>query len=894
MTFCRVFALVLLLAAPLSAQQRLTTPEQALGFAIGADYRLATYTQLHRWWEKLATESPRMVLDTIGTTAEGRPQVMAIISSPANIARREEYRRASEQLARGRIDEATARQTAMDSKAIIWIDGGLHATEVLGAHQLMETVWQFVSQDDPETLRILDDVIILAVHANPDGQELVSGWYMQEADSSRRSYGGIPRLYQKYIGHDNNRDFYRNAQVESQNISRTMYREWYPQIMYNHHQTGPSGTIMFAPPFRDPFNYVYDPMIPTGLDFVGAAMHRRFTAEGKGGTVSRDAASYSTWWNGGLRTTAYFHNMIGLLTETIGSPTPMQVPLRYERQLPAGGQAMPVAWGTWHFRQSIDYSMTANRAVLDLASRYREDLLFNIWRMGRNSIERGSTDSWTHKPGLIAAASAAAQAAGAQGAQGTQASAQRAGEAVLRDPARRDPRAYVIPAGQAEMGAVVDFLQALSTSGIEIHKATAAFSVNGKRYPAGSFVVRADQAFRPHVLDMFEPQDHPTDLQYPGGPPKAPYDNAGWTLAYQMGFTFDRVLDAFDAPMALVTGERIAPDPAPFDAGASGWRISPAATDAFLAVNQLLAARQRVERVSSGDFIVPASTASRQILATLARERALPTAPAGGVRGTAVKPLRVALWDRYGGSMESGWTRWLLEQYQVPFEVVYPKRLDAGSLNRDFDVLILVDGAVPAADPRQGGGGGGQDPASVPAEYRDWVGRVSVANTVPALRRFAEGGGRIIAIGSSASALATHLDIPVENHLVERQADGALRPLPRDRYYVPGSILEVAVDPTQPATAGAQPTAMVMFDNSPVFRLAPDAIARGVTPLAWFSSAEPLKSGWAHGQAYLDGGVTMASARVGRGMVYLYGPEVLFRAQPTGTFRFVFNLLYGM
>jgi hypothetical protein len=644
--------------------------------------------------------------------------------------------------------------------------------------------------------------------------------------------------------------------------------------------------VMFAPPFRDPFNYVYDPMIPTGLDFVGAAMHRRFTAEGKGGTVSRDAANYSTWWNGGLRTTAYFHNIIGILTETIGSPTPTRVPLRYERQLPAGGQAMPVEWGTWRFRQSIDYSMTANRAILDLASRYREDLLFNIWRMGRNSIERGSRDHWTHTPALIAAATKAAAAA-------TGAAAERAGEEVLRDPARRDARAYVIPAGQPEIGAALDFLQALSTSGIEIHRATASFTAGGRTYPTGSFVVRTDQAFRPHVLDMFEPQDHPTDLQYPSGPPKAPYDNAGWTLAYQMGFAFDRVLEAVHAPLSLVDSEDIRPVPAAFDARASAWRLSPRSTDAYLAVNRLIAARQRVERAADGDFIIPASPASSRILGDLARDRALPVKGASGVRGVAVKPLRIGLWDRYGGSMESGWTRWLFEQYEIPFEVVYPKRLDAGRLRDAYDVLIFVDGAIPATDPRAGQGGGPtQDSLAIPAEFRAWLGRVSIAQTVPHLRTFLEAGGRIVTLGSSTS-LGQHLGLPVESHLTERQPDGTRRPLPRDRYYVPGSILQVAVDSTHPAALGSPATVDVMFDNSPVFRLAPDAAARGVTPVAWFGSATPLRSGWAHGQGYLQGGVTMATARVGRGMLYLYGPELLFRAQPAGTYRFVFNALYG-
>jgi hypothetical protein len=179
---------------------------------------------------------------------------------------------------------------------------------VLGAHQLIEHVWQMVSRTDAETTRILDDVIQLVVHANPDGMELVSSWYMRNPDPSKRSYSDIPRLYQKYIGHDNNRDFYLNAMPESENMSRVLYREWYPQIMYNHHQTGPAGTVMFMPPFRDPFNYVYDPLIPAGLNLVGAAMETRMAAEQKPGTTRRNGANYSTWWNGGLRTTAYFRD----------------------------------------------------------------------------------------------------------------------------------------------------------------------------------------------------------------------------------------------------------------------------------------------------------------------------------------------------------------------------------------------------------------------------------------------------------------------------------------------------------------------------------------------------------------------------------------------------------
>ena len=531
------------IAGPVSAQ-RLTTPKQALGFEIGDDYMLATYTQLTDWWKKLDAESDRMRLVSIGKTAEGRDQWMAIITSPANFAKLDHYRQISARLSRaGGITDEQARALAKEGKAVVWIDGGLHATEVLGAHQLMEHVWQMLSRNDEETRRLLDDVIQLVVHANPDGMELVSSWYMRNSDPKSRSMAGLPRLYQKYIGHDNNRDFYLNAQPESENMSRVMYREWYPQIMYNHHQTGPAGTVMFAPPFRDPHNHNIDPLLINGLSLVGAAMHTRFAAEGKPGVVMRNGASYQTWWNGGLRTTAYFHNQIGILTETIGSPTPMEIPFIPDRQLSTGDLPYPIQPQPWKFRQSIEYEITANRAILDLASRYREHFLYNIYLMGRNAIRRGNEDSWTVSPSRVDAAKAAIAKDGTDKTVFNQ---------FLRNPAQRDPRMYVIPSSQPDFPTATKFVNALLKSGVEVHRATAEFTANGKTYPAGSWVIRTAQAFRSHVLDMMEPQDYPNDIPYPGGPPRAPYDNAGYTLAMQMGVVYDRLLEPVNAPLEAV------------------------------------------------------------------------------------------------------------------------------------------------------------------------------------------------------------------------------------------------------------------------------------------------------------------------------------------------------
>ena len=380
----------------LSISQTLPSPKQHFGFSIGDNYKLANYTQTEAYFKKIASASNRVNLVNMGLTEEGRTQYMMIISSPENIKNLTHYKEISQKLARAEnISDEQARELSIEGKAVVWIDGGLHATETVGTHQLIETIWQLVSRNDPETLRILDEVIILMVHANPDGQELVSNWYMSNPDTLKRSYSQLPRLYQKYVGHDNNRDFYMMNMKETRNISKQLYIEWMPQIIYNHHQSGPAGSVVAGPPYRDPFNYLFNPLVITGIDAVGAAMINRLNVEGKPGYTERGGSQFSTWYNGGLRTTTYFHNMIGLLTEIIGNPTPMSIPFVPARLIPSGNTPYPVMPQKWLFKTSIDYSISLNYAVLDYAARNREHLLYNIYSMGKSSIEAGNRDNRT-------------------------------------------------------------------------------------------------------------------------------------------------------------------------------------------------------------------------------------------------------------------------------------------------------------------------------------------------------------------------------------------------------------------------------------------------------------------------------------------------------------------
>ena len=955
-------------AVSLCAQSapQITTPQEALGFNLGDDYMVANYTQLEAYWKKLASESDRMKLVSIGKTEEGRDQWMAIISSPENIRNLDKYKQIARRLALSEgVSEDQAHQLAAEGKAVVWIDGGLHASESVGSQQLMEMVYQMVSRTDPETMRLLNDDITLCVQANPDGQELIANWYMRGTEKpdgplrapEQRSMNNLPRLWAKYIGHDDNRDFYMSNMKETTNMNRQLFLEWFPQIMYNHHQTGPAGAVIFMPPFRDPFNYNFDPLVPLGIDLVGAAMHSRLVAEGKGGSAMRSGSNYSTWWNGGLRTITYFHNMIGILTEIIGSPTPTNIAVVPSKQLPQGDWPMPVAPGPWHYRQSIEYEITNNRAILDLASRYRETFLFNIWRMGMNSIEKGSKDYWTVTPKRIDALNAAAGLTGTgRGGRGAAAAVDvpAGGDAppgavvgggggrgggvsldlynkVLHDPKLRDPRGYILPADQPDFATATEFINALLKNGITCLKATASFQVAGTTYPAGSYVVKTAQAFRPHIMDMFEPQDHPNDFAYPGGPPNRPYDITGWTLAMQMGVKYDRILDGFDGPFEKIGG--LLPPPASTISGPSspaGYLISHEINNSFILINRLLKAggdvywlkqEQTVDgkSIGTGAIWVPASTMVRAVLDKAAKElgtpvHALAKAPAG--EALKLKPVRIGLYDTYGGSMPSGWTRWLFEQYEMPFQQVYPAMLDAGDLKSKFDVIVFVagtltagrggrggrGGAAPAAGGTGGGrggrggggrGGGGRGGnANVPEEYRAMEGRISEEITIPALKKFVELGGTLVTIGSSTNGAVADFGLPVKSYLTEMGADGTERNLPADKFYIPGSLLKMNVDNTNPLAYGMPRQVDVFFDNSPVFKLEPTVEMEHMSPVGWFSGKQVLDSGWAWGQQYLDGGTAVAESTVGEGKVVLLGPEVNFRDQPHGTYKLLFNSLY--
>lgn len=875
----KLFVSILLFVSFLGVKAQIITPKEHFGFNIGDDYHLANFSQTEAYFKKLAQQSDRILYQVIGKTEEGRDQPMLIVSSPENLAKLSHYKNISQRLARAELAEQEAKQLAKEGKSVVWIDGGLHATETVGMHQLIEIAYLLASRNDEETLNILNNCIVLLTHANPDGQELVSNWYMRESTPEKRSLSYLPKLYQKYAGHDNNRDFFMLNLKESQNIARQLFIEWNPQIMYNHHQTAPAGAVVAGAPYRDPFNYVFDPLVITGIESIGAAMATRLYAENKPGYTQRGGSVFSTWYNGGLRTTTYFHNTIGLLTEIIGGPNPFEIPLVPSRLLPNSNTHYPVIPQTWHFKQSIDYSISLNYAVLNYAAKYKDEVLFNIYRMGRNSIEKGSKDTWSLSPSKVAVVEQAIENLKKQNKElrNQRQNPKQALDSLLKNPKYRDPRVYIISAHQDNPVTTVKFLNALSANGIRIEQAKEAFTHNGKQYPAKSFIIRTNQAFRPHILDMFEAQDHPNDFEYAGGPPIPPYDAAGWTLAYLMHINFDRAYDDVKGNFeTLPYGEpvNVIVQTLPNN---KFFLLSNKENETFRLVNELLSKKEKVYRTVEGNFIIANNSVSKQILSAsgvvVAGVDKLPK------ETKVLKPLRIALWDTYGGSMPSGWTRFLFEKHGFNFELVFAPDLDKGNLNAKYDVIVLPSNAIIRPESNLPN----NKPNNIPEPYASQWGSMTIEKTLPQLEQFIKNGGHIIAVGNSAK-IAEDLKIGVTNHLVDAQG----KPLKREIFYTPGSVLTAAIDINTVSGKGYPQQIDLYFSNNNVYKINDPHIK----PILWFSSEKVLKSGWSWGEKYLKDGVIGFEKQIEKGKLTIFTPDITFRAQAHGTFKLLFNNLY--
>ncbi|HMD33668.1 MAG TPA: M14 metallopeptidase family protein [Vicinamibacterales bacterium] len=820
-------------AAPSAQRTSVPTPQSVLGWEPCADYKLATYEQIEDYFRKLAGASPeRMRLVEMGKTAEGRTQVLGIVSSEANIRQLNKYQDIARKLALGkegerRLTDDEARALAREGKAVVWIDFGLHSTEVAHGQTAPVMVYKAVTDESEEMKTIRDNVIFLLVaNMNPDGTTMVASWYRENLGKPWEMR--LPELWHKYVGHDDNRDWYMMNQPETRNSARQLYFEWFPQIIYNQHQSGPFPSRIFVPPFDDPMNPNIPPLVMRGVNTIGDAMTRRLDQEGKRGAVSR--IGFDTWWNGGMRTAPYFHNMIGILTETGHSTA---TPANYDPSTfpkyfagttiptlqPTTYYPSPYLGGAWHLRDSCNIMVTTSMAVLDIAAKRKQEFLYDIYQMGREAVRNNADET------------------------------------------------FVVPAQQWDPPTAVKLINVLRLGGIEVERATAPFSAGGKQYDAGSFVIRGAQPFEPYVRDLLTPQVYPDMRLYPGGPPKRPYDITGWTLNYQMGVAVDRVMERVNVATEKVDVAQ-PPRAAPSIDGPGNYLvIDPRLNDSFAAVNRLLKDRVRVFRSTDGTFLISRDSRfdpSRIVSLGVSLNPGPATLPADAVE---VRGPRIGLYHAWGGNMDEGWTRWLLEQFEFPYSSVFDRDVRTGNLRARFDVILLPDATYESML-------NGLAPGSMPEAYTGGMTARGVAN----LLQFVRNGGTLVAMDRAAGLPLAAFDLPIRN-----VTDG----LNQSDFYIPGSILKLKVNAANPIAYGMPAEAAAFFINSPAFAI--DGNPAHVHVVAEYPNRDLLMSGWMLGEKTIAGRAAVIEATVDQGRVILLGFRTQHRGQMHGAYKLLFN-----
>ena len=872
--------LALLIAAPavlLSQGRGLPTPESVFGFRPGADYKLATYDQSIDYFKKLAAATRSMKLVEAGKTSQGRPMYFALISTPENLAHLDRYREIAQRLAHPQgLTDAQARALAREGRAFVHVDGGLHSTEVAGPQHTPQLAYDLVSRaKEPEIAAMLKNVVVMVWPTiNPDGQQMVAEWYMKNVGTPYE-LSGLPRLYQEYVGHDNNRDGYMLNMVESR-VMEHAWRQWEPQIIYVHHQAAPFPTRIWLPPFSEPVGSEAPYLMSREVNMIGMAIAKGLEERGQVGATHMGTA-FDAWYPGYVDYTPNFKNIAAFWTETAlfqyATPheyTLDEFPPAMRDLRPRSLYSSPWPPGRWRLADAVEYMETASLAVLDFAGKYKESLLFNRYQAGRDQIALGR------------------------------------GKA---------PYAYIVPREQRDPVAAVELLRRLAFGGVRVFALTEPVAISGETFPEGTWVVPTDQEFAAIAREVLDVQAYPDLRQYPGGPPERPYDAAGWTLPLQMGV---RVVSAA-SPLSDDARARMAPvgaladakakatpydaalktDASPFDSVAgAGFDTNPAAaaivpppgritgSGAILLVDPAHNnAFRAVNRAWQQGATVQLTTASRgtpiryaiQGLAERAQDDivkalALPAERAASAAGRPVRQPRVGLYQPWTGSMGEGWTRWLLEQYGFTVVALHPE--DFKSPLSQVDVIVIADDArVPIAGTADGGRGGRAGGAVRP-EYAYQL----TAGDLRNFEQFIRGGGTLVCIGNASAFAIQQFKLPVRNVVA------GLRP---EEFFLRGSIVEVTTDPTHPVMAGMPEQAAVFVDGSPVFEA--QAGFTGAVLASYQRTGSPLRSGYLIGETYLQGKAAALDVQLDAGHVVLLGFRPEWRGQPFGTFRVLFN-----
>ena len=837
--------------------QPITSPETFFGFRMGADRKLARWDKMVEYYKLLERQSPRIKVVEMGPTTMGNPFLALYISSPANLAQLEKLKQINARISDPRgASESEIRQLVAGGKVVIAQSMGLHSSEVASSQMAAELIYDLAQRSDEEATRILDNTVAIMIPCfNPDGEIMIADWYNKYVGTE---YEGVnlPVLYHKYVGHDNNRDAFQTNMVESQYAAKILFRDWIPQAYIDHHQMGPYGARIYIPPYAEPIRPHGDPLVWREMSWYGAHIAYKEEEAGLSGVVN--AAIYSGWGHFGFHWITPFHNIAGMLTESASARIASPLFLHPD-QLQGGSRGLPEyeaqttfpnPWpgGWWRMRDIVDRQKVSAWAALDLAARNRETALWNAYLKARRQTERGAAGK---------------------------------------------PAAFVIPAAQHDPLTAVKLVNKLLVQGIEVQQARTEFTHEGKVYGSGSFVVSLAQPKLGVIRNLLGRTLYP-DNSYTrdkDGNPIRPYDMATDTIAEFMGVRAEPVDTPVGAEMTRVTGpiERAGR----IEKGASGYIIDGRLNDSFRAVNLLLDKGVIIRRVTQagaaglrqGDFIV--SGAADAVVQDVARQTGVAFSPlAIDVTRTSyqLKRLRIGMYQRYyGGNMDEGWTRWLIEQWGFPYKSLMDAEIKAGNLLSQYDVIILpADRVEMMTGERRGeaaGRGAGNRPAEYPPEYRSGFGQEGVA----ALRAFVEKGGTLVTFAEAGEFAIQKFELPLRNVVANR---------PSKEFWSPGSTLRVRINNTNPLAYGMPTEGLAVFlANNQAYEVLPTPYSERVERIVTFAERDILQSGWLLGEDALARKAAMVSVEVGQGKVALIGFRAQHRAQTHATFKLVFNAL---
>jgi hypothetical protein len=821
---------------------KIVSPREHFGFELGEDRKLADWSQLTAYFNLLGRQSDRVKVQELGKTTEGRPFLLVTISSPQNLARLEEYRQIQLRLSDPRITaEPDAQKLIAQGKTILAITCNIHSTEIASSQTAAEFAWRLASSDSPKTREVLDNTIILLVPSlNPDGQQLVVDWYKKYLGTPYEGTGPVT-LYHKYVGHDNNRDWYSFTQAETRLTVEKVLNAWRPQIVYDAHQQGATGARIFLPPWIDPIDPNIDPILVQSMNALGTNAALDLTAAGKKGVHHN--GTYDLW--SPARHYMLYHAGLRILSESasVRIASPIEIPASRLASARGGEDFTRSSWyfadpwpgGTWRLKDIVEYQLIVFNSIAEHSAQNRERYLRNFYQIGKNIIGR---KDW--------------------------------------------PYAFVITAEQKDPHTTARLLETLKFGLVEVEKAVEPFEADGKRFSAGSYVVRLQQPYGGWAKTLLERQDYPNLRLYPGGPPKRPYDVTAQTLPLLFDVNVETVKAPFSAGKLAKVPYRdaISKPVGSVEGGASakGYRIAARTNSEILALFDLLAQGAQIRRNAQGAYV----NAPRSTVEAVARSRGVQVhavTDAAFQDGLVLKAPRVGVYRGFAQSLDEGWTRWIFENAKLTYQTVTEADIRKGDLNSRYDAIILPD--QPARAILQGnaagrGGGGEEAGGLVPPEFIGGIGDDGLAK----LKEFASRGGAIIAL-NKASLLVT------ENF--EGAPKDVLSAVGEKDFYCPGSILRVTLDTSNPVAYGADSESPIFFERSPAFTDVP-----GAKVIARYTTDEPLLSGWLLGGPRLKGASALTEVPVGQGRVILFGFRPQYRAQSEVTYKLLFNsLLYA-